>query len=85
MTKFLVVLAIILISLGYVTIRYRRGIIAGIKLYRVLRDGRREIKNKPSPASKTSLEMRLCKSCNRWFQSDGTSICIDCKRIMNSD
>lgn len=84
MTKLLFVLVVLAIALSYVAIRYRRGIIAAIKIYKALRSGYRRAEKSETTPPRTSIEMKLCGSCTRWFQSEGGSLCNECIEKMKS-
>ena len=83
MSKFLFVLLLLLVAIGLVAVKYRRGLLALFRIYRQIREARQIALRNQGAAQGTSnvedaLEMRVCRNCSRWFQSDGQGICPDC-------
>lgn len=83
MSKFLFVLLLLLMTTGLVAFKYRRGLVALFRIYLQIREARRiTLRNQEEVRRKSkkedALEMRVCKNCSRWFQSDGQAICLEC-------
>lgn len=83
MSKFLFVLLLLLVTTGLVAFKYRRGLLALFRIYRQIREARRiALRNQGevqrNSHSEDALEMRVCRNCSRWFQSNGQAICPEC-------
>jgi uncharacterized paraquat-inducible protein A len=79
MSKLLFVIVISLLVLGFLAVRYRRVILFAFQVYRQLKEARSGTGQRRTETEGTALEMRLCRSCNKWFQSKGESVCESCQ------
>jgi hypothetical protein len=80
MSKLLFVILIALLAFGFLAYRYRRGILFALRIYRQLKEARNGVVQRNGEPEPSALEMRLCLTCNKWFQSKGETICDKCRR-----
>lgn len=90
MSKFLFVLLVLLVTVGLLAFKYRRGLLALVRIYRQIKEARRASLENRGESDRTSvgvdaLEMKVCRNCSRWFQSEGQAICHECMGVASSN
>ena len=68
MTKFLVISAVLSAVVIYLSIKYRRQIVLGIKVFKALREGVR-IRETPTVKAPASERLVQCIGCGSWVPS----------------
>jgi hypothetical protein len=73
MKETLIVLAVILILLGLTAFRYRRQIMAGVKIWRMMKGIREQVKgsvNDAAPSQMQAGKLLNCSKCGTWVSED---------------
>lgn len=72
MKEALIILAVVVVLIGLTAFKYRRQIMAGVKVWRMisgLRDGSRSI-NEPPARQATSGRLLNCSKCGTWVAEE---------------
>lgn len=74
--KWLIILLILIAVVALVAFRYRRQILAGWQIWRVLRQMRQVGKTKDAPSEKKKDSLKdvplvRCEKCGKWISPDG--------------
>ncbi len=71
--KWLILLLLFAVLIAVIATRYRRQIIAGIEIWKMFRQVRRQMKPKdekqirPQTASKSDVQLVRCAKCGKWI------------------